>query len=46
MCSESLSGLDQRFLHTSGLLFLPGRTNEMISGVVWVPDLPTTHVQV
>ena len=41
MCSESLSGLDQRFLHTSGpFVLLPGRTNEMISGVVWVPNIP------
>ena len=41
MCSENLSGLDQAFLHTSGPFVLkPGATNEMISGVVWVPDLP------
>ncbi|MGH1339875.1 MAG: hypothetical protein ACRBFS_27400, partial [Aureispira sp.] len=41
MCSESLSGLDQRFLHTSGPFVLkPGATNEMISGVVWVPNIP------
>jgi hypothetical protein len=41
MCSEGLSGLDQRFLHTSGPFVLnPGATNEMISGVVWVPDVP------
>ncbi|CAA6829473.1 MAG: Unknown protein, partial [uncultured Aureispira sp.] len=41
MCSESLSGLDQRFLHTSGPFVLkPGATNEIISGVVWVPNLP------
>jgi hypothetical protein len=41
MCSESLSGLDQRFLHTSGPFVLnPGATNEMISGVVWVPSIP------
>lgn len=40
MCSENLSGLDQRFLHTSGPFVLkPGATNEMISGVVWVPEL-------
>ena len=41
MCSENLSGLDQAFLHTSGPFVLkPGATNEMISGVVWVPDVP------
>ncbi len=41
MCSETLSGLDQRFLHTSGPFVLqPGATNEMISGVVWVPTIP------
>jgi len=41
MCSEGLSGLDQRFLHTSGPFILkPGATNEMISGVVWVPVIP------
>jgi len=41
MCTESLSGLDQRFLHTSGPFVLkPGATNEMISGVVWVPSIP------
>ena len=41
MCSEGLSGLDQRFLHTSGPFVLkPGATNEMISGVVWVPEIP------
>ena len=41
MCSENLNGLDQRFLHTSGPFVLrPGATNEMISGVVWVPDIP------
>ncbi|MCH2024042.1 MAG: hypothetical protein MK207_16325, partial [Saprospiraceae bacterium] len=41
MCSASLSGLDQRFLHTSGPFVLkPGATNEMISGVVWVPEIP------
>jgi len=41
MCSEGLVGLDLAFLHTSGpFVLLPGRTNEMISGVVWVPDLP------
>jgi hypothetical protein len=41
MCSENLSGLDQRFLHTSGPFILqPGATNEMISGVVWVPSIP------
>ncbi|MFK7797362.1 MAG: hypothetical protein AB8E82_07905, partial [Aureispira sp.] len=41
MCSENLSGLDQRFLHTSGPFVLkPGATNEMISGVVWVPNIP------
>ncbi|MGH1338184.1 MAG: hypothetical protein ACRBFS_18825 [Aureispira sp.] len=40
MCSENLSGLDQRFLHTSGPFVLqPGATNEMISGVIWVPEL-------
>ena len=41
MCKESLSGLDLRFLHTSGPFVLqPGATNEMISGVVWVPSVP------
>lgn len=41
MCQENLSGLDQRFLHTSGpFVLLPGATNEMISGVVWVPEVP------
>ena len=41
MCSENLSGLDQRFLHTSGPFILKsGRTNEMISGVVWAPSIP------
>jgi hypothetical protein len=41
MCQESLDGLDQRFLHTSGpFVLLPGATNEMISGVVWVPEVP------
>ncbi len=41
MCKEGLSGLDQRFLHTSGpFVLLPGATNEMISGVVWVPEVP------
>lgn len=41
MCQENLNGLDQRFLHTSGpFTLLPGATNEMISGVVWVPEVP------
>ncbi|BDS15434.1 hypothetical protein [Aureispira anguillae] len=41
MCSEALNGLDQAFLHTSGPFVLkPGATNEMISGVVWVPSIP------
>ncbi|MCP4437843.1 MAG: hypothetical protein GY810_02785, partial [Aureispira sp.] len=41
MCSQPLSGLDQRFMHTSGPSVLkPGATNEMISGVVWVPEIP------
>lgn len=39
MCQEDLPGLDRRFMHTSGpFVLLPGATNEMISGVVWVPD--------
>ncbi|MCP4440158.1 MAG: hypothetical protein GY810_14540, partial [Aureispira sp.] len=41
MCKDNLPGLDQRFLHTSGPFVLkPGATNEMISGVVWVPEIP------
>lgn len=41
MCSEGLPPSDGRFLHTSGPFVLkPGATNEMISGVVWVPSIP------
>ncbi|MCP4443671.1 MAG: hypothetical protein GY810_32605, partial [Aureispira sp.] len=41
MCSDALGAGDRRFLHTSGPFVLkPGATNEMISGVVWVPEIP------
>lgn len=41
MCNQSIVGSDYRFLHTSGPFILkPGATNELISGVVWTPDLP------
>lgn len=42
MCQDGqISGNDFRFLHTSGPFVLePGATNEIISGVVWVPELP------
>ncbi len=41
MCTEGVVGADNRFLHTSGPFILkPGATNEMISGVVWVPSIP------
>lgn len=41
MCTEGVSGNDYRFLHTSGpFVLLPGATNELISGVVWVPEIP------
>lgn len=42
MCFNGQTGAaDFRFLHTSGPFVLkPGATNEMISGVVWVPELP------
>lgn len=42
MCAGgNISGNDFRFLHTSGPFVLkPGATNEMISGVVWVPEIP------
>ena len=41
MCSEAITGADYRFLHTSGpFVLLPGATNELISGVVWVPEIP------
>ncbi len=42
MCHGGTTGAgDFRFLHTSGpFTLLPGATNELISGVVWVPDLP------
>ncbi|BDS15436.1 hypothetical protein [Aureispira anguillae] len=40
MCTEGVVGADNRFLHTSGPFVLqPGATNEMISGVVWVPSV-------
>ncbi len=41
MCSANQPGGDKAFLHTSGPFVLQaGRTNEMISGVVWVPSIP------
>ena len=42
MCyGGNTSGADFRFLHTSGPFVLkPGAANEMISGVVWVPEIP------
>ena len=42
MCNGGTTGAgDFRFLHTSGpFTLLPGATNELISGVVWVPELP------
>ncbi|MCH2042658.1 MAG: hypothetical protein MK212_00835 [Saprospiraceae bacterium] len=42
MCNGGTTGgADFRFLHTSGPFVLkPGATNEMISGVVWVPEIP------
>jgi hypothetical protein len=41
MCSAALTPADYRFLHTSGPFVLkPGATNELISGVVWTPDIP------
>ncbi len=42
MCFGGTTGAgDFRFLHTSGpFVLLPGATNELISGVVWVPELP------
>ena len=41
MCTEAITGNDYRFLHSSGpFVLLPGATNELISGVVWVPEIP------
>ena len=41
MCNSAIQGADYRFLHTSGPFVLkPGATNELISGVVWTPDIP------
>ncbi len=41
MCGEAITGADYRFLHTSGPFVLkPGATNELISGVVWTPEIP------
>jgi hypothetical protein len=42
MCfGGNTGGNDFRFLHTSGPFnLLPGATNELISGVVWVPEIP------
>ena len=42
MCfGGNLGGDDFRFLHTSGpFRLMPGATNELISGVVWVPEIP------
>jgi hypothetical protein len=41
MCAAALTPADYRFLHTSGPFVLkPGATNELISGVVWTPDIP------
>ncbi len=41
MCTEGITGADYRFLHTSGPFVLePGAVNELISGVVWVPEIP------
>jgi hypothetical protein len=42
MCNGGTTGAgDFRFLHTSGpFVLLPGATNELISGVVWVPEIP------
>jgi hypothetical protein len=41
MCNSAIQGADYRFLHTSGPFILkPGATNELISGVVWTPDIP------
>lgn len=41
MCEEGITGNDYRFLHTSGpFLLAPGAVNELISGVVWVPEIP------
>lgn len=38
MCSESVTPGDFRFLHSSGpFTLLPGATNELITGVVWIP---------
>lgn len=46
MCNPqggTISGADMRFLHTSGPFTLkPGGYNELITGVVWVPEHLTT----
>lgn len=39
MCSANLASDDYRYLHTSGpFRLLPGRENELITGVVWIPE--------
>lgn len=39
--NQQLGQFDPRFNHVSGpFVLLPGATNEMISGVVWVPEIP------
>jgi len=41
MCTGGNTANDFRFLHVSGpFTLLPGATNELISGVVWVPEVP------
>jgi hypothetical protein len=40
MCTEGITGNDYRFLHSSGPFVLkPGAVNELISGIVWVPEI-------
>ena len=41
MCSGGSVANDFRFLHVSGpFTLLAGATNELISGVVWIPEVP------
>lgn len=39
MCNSGVPPADMRFLHVSGpFQLLPGDVNELITGVVWIPD--------
>ena len=39
MCSANMPNADYRFLHSSGpFRLLPGAVNELIQGIVWIPN--------